>query len=238
MKKSFLIIFILTVFCISSCDVFKRENLRSFVWAYYEADGVHAYERSDGNIALSYTDTKIVCDWKSKKQQKELYDSLCYAHNDMTYNKTILYFISPDAIDAAELSVNDIVSINVVSNTDFDEQHPAWTSLNDIIRFVGISVSEYLQSNYTYQYYWDDKQDSLIVGYPYHSPVNKLLSEMTAEDFRFLTPVIGVLHFEKEPTVSKKHGLTITIKFDNGKVIVAHSMVGDSKKSTITKVFE
>ena len=244
MKKSILIIPILTVLGVSSCNVFKTENLRSFVWAYYEAESIRLSETDDGNIAMCYSNVKTVCDFKSKKQQKQLYDSLCYARNDIGYNKTITYFPMPMEPDATELSINDIVSIDVVSDTDFSEQHPAGTSLNDIIRFAGTSINEFLQSNYIYQYDWNNKPadfpaESRFRGYPYHSPINKLLSEIKSEDLLSLTSDgFWFLLFEKEPTLSKKHELTITVKFDNGKVIVAHSMVGNSKKSTITKVFE
>ena len=245
MKKSFLITLILAVFCISSCDIYITENLRSFVWVYYEAESVRLYETDNGNIAIDYDDIKTVCDFKSKKQQKKLYDSLCYAHNDVGYNKTITYFPFPDDKDAAGLFINDIVLINVVSNADFDEQHPAGTLLNDIIRFAGTSINEFLQSNYIYQYEWKNKPadfsvESRFYGYPYHSPVNKLLSETTAEDLLSLDSesCFGFLLFEKEPTLSKEHELTVTIVLDNRKVITAHSMDGNTKKPTISKIFE
>ena len=245
MKKYFLTILILAVFCISSCDIYITENLRSFVWVYYEAESIRLYETDDGNIAIDYDDIKTVCDFKSKKQQKKLYDSLCYAHNDVGYNKTITYFPFPDDKDAAGLFINDIVLINVVSNADFDEQHPAGTLLNDIIRFAGTSINEFLQSNYIYQYDWNNKPanfpaESRFTGFTYESPVNKLLSEITPKDLLFLTTYswFGFLLFEKEPTLSKEHELTVTVVLDNGKVLSAHSMDGNSKKPTIRKVFE
>ena len=247
MKKIFFLIVTSVILFISGCNKFERETFRSFVYKYFHSESIFMYETDDGNISLVFSDRTTACDWKSKGRLKELYDSLCYAHNDMSYNKEIMYFGSPIEPDAERLSINNIVSINVVSNANFDEQHPAGSSLNDVIRFMGTSLYEFLQSNYTYKYDWENKPveytiESNFSKLPYEAPRYALLSELTADDMRLMTVNIGVLHFIKEPTLSKTHELKIIATLDNGETISGYSQGKIGNKADrlpyITKVFD
>jgi hypothetical protein len=242
MKKAFCLS-ILFMFVANSCDVFKTEVFRSFVYEYYNAESVFIYETSDRNIAMAFSDRQTVCNWQSKGEQKKLYDSLCTAHNDLTYNKEVTYYESPDP-ELPALSLNSIASIEVSSNADFDHEHPAGTPLNDIIRFMGKSVYEFLQSNYTNKYDWENipeeyRKERTFRGAFYEFPRYKLLSELTPEDMRMQTTDFGVLHFEKEPTLSKTHELTITITLDNNREITVYTKDNAGNKlSAIKKIFE
>ena len=232
MKKSLLILFAFLFVGFISCDRFKWEVFRSFVWGYTEINEVFLWEDPIGFIVMAYSYNDLVCDWRSKGAKKKLYDSLCIAHNDMSYNKEIAYFDTPapSADDGVLLPMHNVASIQVVSNADFDELHPAGASLNDLIRFCSATVYPFLQSKYTSRHVWtaDD-----CLGYRAPSccfPINKLLSEIQPEDLIMLNPHIGFLHFEKNPSLSQTHELTITVVLDNGKIVPTNT--------TITKVFE
>lgn len=50
-------------------------------------------------------------------------------------------------------SVNvEFLSLNIYSNKDFDDTHTAWNSLNDIVRFMGVSPLNFIQSQYKTPY--------------------------------------------------------------------------------------
>ena len=244
MKK--MVLSLIAIFLIfSGCNVFKTELFRSFVIRYYEPQEVFMFETPDGNIIVSYNEATVICDWKSKGKQKILYDSLCKAHNDMSYNKEIMYYPSPISGDGVvDMSVNNVVEINVTSNADFDEQHLAGTSLNDIILFMGMSIHPFLESNYVYSHNWDEKPEGLkdekySFAQSFHSPVTGLLSELKPEDMIMLSEIVGFLHFEKNPTLSKTHELTITVTLDNGNTLSGYSKdEAFNRHSNIIKVFE
>lgn len=233
------------VLLLSGCNVFKTEVFRSFIFSYYEPQEVYLFETPSGNIVINYAKTNTVCDRKSKGRQKELYDSLCRAHNDMSYNKEIMYFPSPSSMDGVvEMSINNVVKIDVTSNADFDETHPAGTSLNDIIRFMGMSVSRFLESNYRYSHDWTEKPEGFQdeernYSYSFHNPVTGLLSELQPEDMMLLSEIVGFIHFEKNPTLDKVHELTITVTLDNGKMLSGYSNDKSyNRHPNIVKVFE
>lgn len=244
MKKTLYFTIVSTVLFLNGCNVFKTEMFRSFVIRYYEPQNLFMFETPSGNIVVNYGETNLICDWKSKGRQKELYDSLCRANNDISYNKEISYYPDPHAGDGViDLSINRVAKIDVTSNADFDEQHPAGTSLNDIIRFMGISVYEFLQSNYRYSHNWDIKPEGFedeLYSYSqsFHSPVTGLLSELQTDDMILLDNV-GLLHFEKVPTLSKTHELIITVTLDNGKILSGYSQDKSfNKYPNIIKEFE
>ena len=238
MKKSLLILFAFLFVGFISCDRFHSEVFRSFVFAYTEIENVAFGEFENGDIAM-FCGRKTICDWRSKGAKKKLYDSLCIAHNDISYNKEISYYIAPDdsGEDAISLPIHNVASIQVFSNADFDELHPAGTSLNDLIRFCSSTVYPFLQSNYTYRYTWTT--DDCYYAPFFCSPINKLLSEIQPADLIMLYPYLGLLHFEKSPSLSKTHELTITIVLDNGKIVPIYSRDDVFNKCpTITKIFE
>lgn len=102
-----------------------------------------------------------------------------------------------------------VKSIDVVSDSDFDKDHPAGTSLNDVVKFYGTNYSQYLTSNV-------NKKKVDITNY-YLGDFNKLCSEITESDLKIIGPSI-VLEFIKQPTLTKQQKLTIKITDTNGEV--------------------
>lgn len=72
----------------------------------------------------------------------------------------------------------DFVNLEVWSSADWDAEHPAGTSLNDLARFSSNTPWPYIQSGYTQKYH------EQLNGEYY--PVDKLISELTPDDMTLL----------------------------------------------------
>jgi hypothetical protein len=165
-------------------------------------------------------------------RKKVIYDSLCVLHNDMSYNTERDYIEIPHWRDGFK---GDIVSIDVVSNADFDEQHPTYSSLNDVILLLSASLYPYIMSGYKDTYEWEP-DEYLRYSEPlmrrgsnedlYFHPINKTLSEVTSSDLILVNSALRV--FEKQPDVAQEHELTVTIRMSDGRVF----------SPTVMKMFE
>jgi hypothetical protein len=225
-----------------SCDKVEYEMFRSYITDYYDYNKLDLEINDVGNIVIVGVDQKALCGYKSKGKEKELFDSLCIIHNDMNYNQKIGFIAAPGW---GYQFKGDLISIDVVSNKNFDEQHPANSSLNDVVRFLSISLNRYIMSDYTRTFDWNNdipenfRNDVFISGNrkEYH-PIDVKIAESSPSDFVLADLArkiaggkgwaIGVLSFDRQPTLSKEHKLTVTVRMSDGRVFTP----------TITKVFE
>lgn len=230
MKPLFVSILILFLF-LSGCDVIQHHKFRSYITSYYDCAELTLMITDDGNIVITGHSTIGIGSWDSKGREKQIYDSLCTLHNDMTYNKERSYIGYPDFGNSYK---GDIVSVDVVSNADFNELYPANSSLNDIVRFLSRSIYPYILSGYKDTFDWDKDfpenfrvEKGLSFGNmdenPCYHPVDKRLSELTPSDLvlantGYFNVQLGFLVFEQQPNVNKKHELTVTIKLSDGRV--------------------
>jgi hypothetical protein len=136
MKPGIFFFFALTLL-LSGCDVRYTHKFQSYILYYNDYQDFILEICDSGGITIAGFGGKEVANWESKRRKKVIYDSLCVLHNDMRYNTKRDFIASPGWGDCFK---SDIVSIDVVSNTDFDEQHPAYSSLNDIIRLLSVSL--------------------------------------------------------------------------------------------------
>ena len=228
----------------TGCDVSKTRLFKSYITEYSYNKNIGLKITNKGNIAIyrKYTseDDHIKTasySFKSKGEEKKRYDELCKIHNDMSYNQKRSYIVAPlwgicSAIDFKE--------IDVVSNKDFDAEHPAGTSLKDIVRFVSISPKKFIDSGYKETFNWEKNEpnffakDSMIPtmfqpeSWNYF-PINGLLKDIGTDEMQMLPEnTHGILSFDKEPTAEKEHLLTVTIDIGERKKLVR----------TITKVFK
>ena len=170
-----------------------------------------------------YSDSYEDWAYKPSEEQYNKYIELCNKHEDYGYTHEI-------QISAAKRTENyngrgyvqgytywDItpVSIDVTSNADFDENHPAGASLNDIVLFTTFSPYPFIKNGYTGKEFVKNK---------------KTLDQYTQDDFKLIfcvgsAPIYneldednyGCISFTTEPTANKEHTLTITIKDDYGR---------------------
>ena len=228
----------------TGCDVSKTRLFKSYITEYSYNKNIELKITNKGNIAIyrKYTseDDHIKTasySFKSKGEEKKRYDELCKIHNDLSYNKKRSYIVVPiwgicSAIDFKE--------IDVVSNKDFDAEHPAGTSLKDIVRFVSVSPKKFIDSGYKETFNWEKNEpnffakDSMIPtmfqpeSWNYF-PINGLLKDIGTDEMQMLPEdTHGILFFDKEPTAEKEHTLTVTIDIGERKKLVR----------TITKVFK
>ena len=242
--KRLILLSIAAVLLLLGCDRAKTVLFRSYITIYYYSKNIQLKITDDGNIAIykEYTSENVNIktasySFKSKGEEKKRYDELCKIHNDLSYNKKRSYIVVPiwgicSAIDFRE--------IDVISDKDFDSEHPAGTSLKDIVRFVSISPKKFIDSGYKETFNWRRnkpkifKKESMISSMFHEEtenyfPINGLLKDIGKDEMQMLPEdTHGILFFDKEPTAEKEHTLTVTIDIGERKKLVR----------TITKVFK
>ena len=226
------------------CDISKTELFKSYVNTYRYSENIQLRITDAGNIAIyrEYTSEgdnikTAVYSFKSKGEEKKIYDELCKIHNDLSYNQKRSYI---RFTDWGICSAIDFREIDVVSNKDFDSEHPAGKSLKDVVRFVSISPKQFIDSGYKATFDWKKNEPGFFAKDPMipsmfryekenHFPINGLLSDIGKDEMQML-PVNthGILFFDKQPTAEKEHSLTVTIYTREGKKFVRN----------ITKVFK
>lgn len=202
MKNNSLIcsVAIITTILLCSCTKAEEQFCRSFVNGYMICDGLTVEYVSEYSIHIKATASKMVSLY-STGTDKELYDNICQENNDMTFNDIILFY--PPEIPYYICYYPNFTSIDVISDRDFNAEHPAGTSLNDIIRVYYNSVYDYVSSEYT--------QDEEI------KTKKAMLSNLTAEDLQMVTDYGFDLTFGIDPLKKEKHNLTITFTDIQGK---------------------
>jgi len=191
-----------------------------------EAGNIAIYQKytsEDDNIkTASYS-------FKSKGENKKIYDELCKIHNDLSYNQKRSYIVAPLW---GRCSAIDFKEIDVISDKDFDSEHPAGTSLKDIVRFVSISPKKFIDSGYKETFNWRRnkpkifKKESMISSMFHEEtenyfPINGLLKDIGSNEMQMLPAnTHGILFFDKKPTAEKEHKLKVTIYIGNNRKLV------------------
>ncbi len=199
-------------------------------WAYYDAesfvvgyvdcegwrdtsDNPHNMSlglKYDNHLSLRHNDDVTYYKYDSKGEAKEKYEELCIKNGDTSYNKEDRLRPEWDNTSGKYTSyvyVQNFVAIDVVSNRDFDENHPAGTSLADIVKYSCHSYWGFVSGGYK-----DFDSTYYLSGY---------LNEMPEEGLRLITvswPII--LQFPPiPPTAEGVHTLTVTLTTDEGEII-------------------
>ena len=243
--KRLILLSIAVVLLLLGCDRAKTELFKSYVTRYYFSENIQLKITDAGNIAIyrEYTSENdkvktAVYSFDAKGEEKKKYDELCKSHNDISYNQKRRYIKFPGW---GICSAIDFREIDVVSDKDFDSEHPAGTSLKDIVRFVSVSPKKFIDSGYQETFNWEknepkifkkEKDTNKLFSYSElknYFPINGLLKDIGTDEMQML-PINthGILFFDKEPTAEKEHTLTVTIDIGERKKLVR----------TITKVFK
>ena len=246
MKRLILIsLLLVTALLYHSCDRARYHVFRSYITEYSYSENIQLKITSEGNIVI-YRDYRNIeknkiktatYSFSSKGEEKKKYDELCKIHNDISYNQKRRYIVDPLW---GKCSAIDFQEIDVVSDKNFDSEHPAGTSLKDIVRFVSVSPKKFIDSGYKETFNWEKNEpnffakDSMIPtmfqpeSWNYF-PINGLLKDIGTDEMQMLPEnTHGILSFDKEPTAEKEHTLKVTIYTREGKKFVR----------TITKVFK
>ena len=242
--KRLILLSIAVLLLLLGCDRAKTVLFRSYITIYYYSKNIQLKITDDGNIAIykKYTSEDVNIktasySFKSKGEEKKKYDELCKIHNDMSYNQKRSYIVVPIW---GRCSAIDFREIDVVSDKNFDSEHPAGTSLKDIVRFVSVSPKKFIDSGYKETFNWRRnkpkifKKESMISSMFHEEtenyfPINGLLKDIGSDEMQMLPEdTHGILFFDKEPTAEKEHTLKVTIDIGERKKLVR----------TITKVFK
>lgn len=224
-----------------SCNVYKSELCRSYVSSYNNLRSIRLEETPShpGCISIMCGNDRPYVNFNMFSTGKDLdeYDRLCHKHNDLSYNKYRSFHAS-NASEGAVYNDKDFESIEVFSDKDFDELHPAGASLADIVRFVSWSPSRYIGSGYSEFYHYDPSflsgtfqsvMRTYCTGETFSPqtdatcyPIDKMLVGLNPDDLILLgqdSPwLIGVLCFEARPSESERYKITVRMTTDSGAV--------------------
>ena len=230
------------LFFISGCaPMYVDRVCPSYVTSYAHMIGfrLKKFPQADANNyieILSICDQARECDLNSRGEQKEKFEGLCQKHGDVSYNRvrSLPTFGSTDLISFVD---RDFTVLEITSDNDFDAEHPAGTSLGDIVRFLGSSPIKYIQSGYSKYYHYDEKDYSeaykkllAILGLNYYFdplmeftdyPIDKKVEALTGDDLQLIgysSTSLGILYFEKTPENIKEHTITLKMTTDDGDV--------------------
>ena len=205
--KIFLIV--LTLLLVYGCCTTQHYISRSYINTYKLYDGIElsrSLSRSTKNIDININVTHRVGSFSENAADKDLYEKICIEYGDTAYNSDI--FIHNNIIPEMS-NYPHFTSINVTSDKDFDENHPAGTPLNDVIKIIYNSAYNYVSSGY--------KSDVPMI---YNNDTEKLLCDLQPNDLALglLTPSLA---FIKEPDVLNVHTLTVECTNHTGESIKA-----------------
>ena len=118
----------------------------------------------------------------------ELSDAWRSDHGDNNWNQEV------EITTQRVYNMVDFNEISIWSDADFDANHPAGSSLNDLVRFISFSPMPYIESGYTDVYRWSSRyRNELkeIIGESvpncgYYHPIDKLVSQLTAADMQIM----------------------------------------------------
>ena len=231
------------LFFISGCaPMYVDRVCPSYITRYEHLTGIHL-GRLPHPEAVNYfeilpkIDRAKGCDLNSVGEQKEKFEKLCQKHGDVNYNqvRSLPEFGFTELITFYD---KDFAVMNVVSDSDFDDAHPAGTSLADIVRFLGWSPHKYIQSGYSMSYHYmsedlseafnrllllfGGKEQLVASNNSICHPIDKKISELEAKDMillrDFSSMSLGILYFEKTPENIKEHTITLKMTTDDGDV--------------------
>lgn len=179
-----------------------------------------------------YGTEEVMYDYRHAQKPEEyaekagVYESLCSRYKDTAYPK--VHHLLPYWC-GRNYPVNNIVSIAVVSDADYDSDHPAGSSLADICEVLTASPRDFIASGYTDTCDWTADLETLspvfgeeIPGWGVKEvkPVYKRLDKCWAEDLVLAGyyPSFFTLRILQAPAADFNGRFTITLLDEKGKV--------------------
>lgn len=193
---------------IGACNKATEVYTDSFVMNYSIHDGIElAYELEPGTaqhgLKLRLKEPVKHVGYNSEGADKQLYDNLREKHNDISFSRRVLLY---NGVGGAGAMYPDYTSITVTSDSNFDNAHPAGTSLNDLIDCK-------YQSSYLY----------VVGGYADESLLEiktKALADVVPNDLTMLARLN--LYFTKNPAkLDNPHDISVSVTTDDGRTFTA-----------------
>lgn len=233
---------LIALFVFSSCDpMYVTQKCPSYVVCYNDIRSIELSPlttNTKGLVINCGNDRPVMLySLNSTDKEKDMYDWLCNKHHDLNYNQ---YRSFPKGLPSESVTYNDqdYLSIELTSDTDFDESHPTGSNLADIIRFISWSPYKYICSGYTEYYHYDSSNLSkafntimpIYFGAEWFQsttnatcyPIDKIVSELIPEDLILLghdaPGLLGIIVFEVPPTNKGAQNITVKMKTDTGMI--------------------
>lgn len=171
------------------------------ILSYKTSQSFEPYCRYYHHISLIWEAKTIACVESTDVELTENFKELSNHYGDNTYNRKVMDFRYHDERALAD----QYAGIKIVSDADFDENHPAGSSLADIIMCLYGTYWPYIQSNYL------DTPDN---SHAKSVDVLKRINELTVEDLTLIRTTdkfYFYLYFLNTPTLATQHNFTITM---------------------------
>lgn len=236
-----IVLLILPMIGLSGCCGSVLRNCPAYVTTYMDIKAI-SLEATSSRIVINVrpvqTDRAKRYTFLMDGKDAFKYESLCRKHNDLSYNQKVGVINNVDFSGSCYIS-EDFTEITVTSDKDFDENHPAGESLNDLCRFISFSPYKFISSGYRDYYVFTVNNVSLsFVNYAGKfignsvgtingqkltcHPIDKMLSDVTPEDLILLgydSPYpLFRLCFEKTPSTPGGHLITVRMRTDSDKI--------------------
>lgn len=197
-----------------------------YVLEFLKAENFTTTVKEKSYIHLSYKYNNYCCyydknpgfDYAETDRAKK-YVELCDRYHDVTYTavRTFPLYVSEYGF---RYLMDNIVSIDVVTETNYDAEHPAGSSLNDICVLEAESPYKHIKSGYTLTHDWPKAEVGQRQKDKGSIPFSKPLTECTAEDMILMGDgaySLCKIKLEKMPTAGSKQLITITLTEETGK---------------------
>lgn len=183
----------------SSCDRIY-DFYRSFIYSYLYHAPIKLRKDDNYRIWIDFIATEE--NFISEYTDKEFYDRICEENNDMTYNQKRNIGKGRPCSTYPEIS-----TINITCDKDYDKEHPALLSLNDLIVFEYISYKKFITDGYkTYYLGYEDRRYKVS------------LDEEGTIDGLFMSAEGGTsIIFKYLPLdLSQEYNITVTMTYADG----------------------
>lgn len=189
----------------------RAYDTRAFVMGYRGMSGISV-------TRIKYAEWAYAVNFHTTKERwgiffdegRDYYDELCEKHNDTYYNRRVE--INHNVVGPTPLlrCARDFVGLEVWSSEDWDAEHPAGASLNDLALFVSDTPWPYIRSGYTEKY--SEEKDGE------YYPIDKPVAELTPDDMTLLPEDGFKILFDAPPAESGTHTLFVRLTADDGTV--------------------
>ena len=227
-KISAVVVCVVAVLALSGCgQPSELEHIRvkspNFLLSFFSVDSIKVVVESPEIMYLPWVDIE---------------DRVSCTYEDGKYVDIASYDITNEHIGYME----DPVRITVTSGSDFDADHPAGTSLNDLISWSGTSIYPYIKRGYADPFFYgtytptNERERKATELYAIRAvtdilpePITKQLSEITAEDLKIMKfssaartggdQFLGCFGFTAKPEKTMLHGMRIEVELEDGRVL-------------------
>ena len=222
--KLFVSLLLLLLLGMVSCTPVKTTTFESYILVYRSIIGedIISFKHEENGIIRFYIDdeSRTYSYFSSNSEKKEKYLELCKKNNDISFNKKLTYAGYPHW--GGEYLAESITSIEIISDNDFDDKHPAGTSLADIVKFNAYTAKPFIDSGYKGDVYQYNGDEVSVDDTKVWTKISKKISELELEDLMLLEVEFMSLEFISMPTLKKEHNLTVKLSFENGQETIVN----------------